>query len=266
MEHYVQYHNADVRGFSCFELSPNEGFSIVTNKALAKTKLVGNRVWLIGGEGKPRRYYLCLTFIVEQVEEIKGEFQYLASGQKGQFFDPPIFLNDLPWFKDFLHSQQNFSMGLRKIKSTYVAALQKISKQPSPTIAETLGRESGAGFGTPETNRKVEQAAISLVMADYQRRGWTVQSVELQKRGYDLICTRGNQRELVEVKGIQGRDLSFIMTAKEVKQANSNDEFVLCVVTSALSAPKIHRFTAQAFRTRFDLKPISYRATLKQKK
>lgn len=125
------------------------------------------------------------------------------------------------------------------------------------------GSNNGGGFGDPETNRKVEQAAISFVTDNYEENGWTVKSVEAEKCGYDLFCTKGKLRHYVEVKGIQGNVPSFIITAGEVGQSQTNRDFVLYVVTSALTEPKLHKFMGQEFNEQFDLEVISYRASLK---
>lgn len=123
--------------------------------------------------------------------------------------------------------------------------------------------KNGGFFGNSEINREVEQAAISFVWDHYKRRGWQVKSVETEKCGFDLLCTKGKKQECVEVKGIQGSIVSFIITAGEVKQARINDNFVLSVVTSALSNPKLHNFSAKDFNNQFELETISYRAFLK---
>lgn len=121
--------------------------------------------------------------------------------------------------------------------------------------------KSGAGFGNPETNRKVEQAAISHVRGQYESDGWQVVSVESEKRGYDLLCTNGAKSEHVEVKGVQSAIPSFIVTANEVKQARDDTAFVICVVTSALSdAPKLHRFSGRDFINGYNFAPLAYRA------
>jgi hypothetical protein len=122
----------------------------------------------------------------------------------------------------------------------------------------------GGGFGNPETNRKVEQAAIAYVTDDYKKNGWLVKSIEYEKRGFDLLCTKDEAQEHVEVKGVQGDFVSFIITNGEVKQAQTDKHFVLCVVISALTAPKLHKFTAKEFQEKFVLETVSYRASLKQ--
>ena len=126
------------------------------------------------------------------------------------------------------------------------------------------GRKVGGGFGNSETNRKVEQAAIACVTDDYEKNGWSVKSIESEKRGFDLLCTKDEAQEHVEVKGIQGDFVSFIITTGEVKQSQLNKNFVLCVVTSALIAPKLYKFTAKEFNEQFVLETIAYRASLKQ--
>ncbi len=266
MDDYVQYHNSEKRGVSCLEFTEDDGFGIVTNKPVSRL-MIGNRIWLIGGIGKPRKYYLCYYFLVDNIiESSEGDFRFIVDGQQGTFFKPPILLNDFPWFKDFLKSQQNFSLGLRKIDKAFVNELEKVvssKKANSFTVAEQV-QKVGGGLGHAETNQKIEQAAISFVSEYYKQGGWTVKSVESEKCGFDLLCTKGESQEHVEVKGIQGDLLSFIVTSGEVRKSQSDNYFVLCVVTSALSNPKLHRFTAKEFHEQFSLEIISYRATLKQ--
>lgn len=122
--------------------------------------------------------------------------------------------------------------------------------------------KSGAGFGNPETNRKVERAAVSYVTKWYEARGWKVVSVESEKRGYDLLCSKETITEQVEVKGVQSSLLAFIITANEVRQAHSNNQFILCIVTSALSTtPKMYRLRGEDFISGFTLSPLAYRAS-----
>jgi hypothetical protein len=124
-------------------------------------------------------------------------------------------------------------------------------------------RETGSGFGNSETNRQVEQAAISYVTTKYQENGWTVESVESKKCGYDLLCSKDNAQEHVEVKGVQGELISFPITEGEVKRSRSDEKFILYIVTSALLNPVQHRFTAKEFQEEFTLEIISYFASLK---
>jgi hypothetical protein len=97
----------------------------------------------------------------------------------------------------------------------------------------------------------------------YEERGWNVQSVEAKRCGYDLLCTKDTVEENVEVKGVQGKESSFFITAGEVQQARTNARFVICVVTSALSDnPLLSRYSGVELITNFSLVPVLFRASL----
>jgi len=104
-------------------------------------------------------------------------------------------------------------------------------------------QRKGGGFGSVETNRRVEKAAVEFVQRHYERQGWKVISVEAQKVGYDLRCEKDGVQEHVEVKGTQGPEVGFIITAGEVRNALIDQRHVTGVVTNALSdAPKVTFF------------------------
>lgn len=132
--------------------------------------------------------------------------------------------------------------------------------------AHTAGGRGGAGFGTPENNRRVEQAAIATAMKWYKDQGWQVRSVEVDKCGYDLECCRNNAEDHVEVKGVQGNEPAFIITAGEVTNLMLDRKHVTAVVTNALSRePLLTRFSRDEFLSNFDLEPLAYRATSRKK-
>jgi len=149
------------------------------------------------------------------------------------------------------------------IPNTEVKITYKIQSDYTIEVDEQK-EKIGGGFGNPETNRQVEQAAILYVTNNYQKSGWLVESVESEKRGFDLLCTKNKVQENVEVKGTQGDLISFTITAGEVRQSQIDESFILSVVTSALSNPKLHRFTPKEFNAKFALETISYRASLRQ--
>jgi hypothetical protein len=145
--------------------------------------------------------------------------------------------------------------------SGFIASLLEQSNEDLPSVKT----QTGAGFGNPETNRKVERAAIKVVTEWYQSEGWSVKSVEAEKCGYDLLCQKESEENHVEVKGVQGEIISFIITVGEVKRAQNDSDFVLCVVTSALTdSPNLTLFEGESFNSDFELSPLSYRATLRK--
>ena len=123
MRDYVVYHNTSKMGEE-----PNP-FSAVTRKALA-AKTVGDRIWLFAGAGTGQKVYTIVSwFIVEDVSKSESaEFSYRLRGTVGKKFEPPIPLNDVEWFPDFLRSQRNFRSGMQLINdSEVVANLEKLA-------------------------------------------------------------------------------------------------------------------------------------------
>ncbi len=122
----------------------------------------------------------------------------------------------------------------------------------------------GAGFGDAETNRKVEKAAVQAVTRHLQNKGFIVKSREEDKIGYDLDAVKGTQILHVEVKGISGKEMKFMITANEVQKAAMDPAFRLYVVTEARSKqPKIQSIPGSMLTSKFDLKALSYMATTK---
>jgi hypothetical protein len=131
---------------------------------------------------------------------------------------------------------------------------------PAPRETTTADRRTpGAGFGRSEENRKVEEAAVNLVSETYRQEDWQVVSVEETRCGFDLLCVRGEEEAHVEVKGVGGADRRFVITAGELRRAFDDDQFVLALVTSALSSqPVLERLPAVRFRSAFTFDPIQY--------
>ena len=266
IQNYIRYHNSEKTGVSCLEFDYNQGFGVSTSKSVSN--LLGNRIWLIGGFGNnPRQYYLCNYFTVDKVGPSRDKrfFKYFVAGQTGVAFEPPILLNNQDWFSEFLQSQRNFHLGLRKLDRKDVTKFEKlIANHEIPTGIERHVVITGGGFGNPETNRMVEKASISLVTKDYEERGWSVKSVEQKRIGFDLLCNKGLMEEHVEVKGTQGDVEAFLITSGEVQQSRMDKQFVLYVVTLALSTqPQLHRHTANTLEQKFILTPLSYHAAIK---
>lgn len=157
------------------------------------------------------------------------------------------------------------------------AGAQRFFPQPNKARADNQDAETngpasdvqkqdghGGGFSKAEMNRQVESAAISFVTQQYETEGWKVTSVEDAKCGYDLYCVKGSVEKHVEVKGVQGTALSFIITANEVRQAETDPDFVLGVITSALAEkPVMYRYRGKEFIAKFNLEILEYRASLR---
>ena len=124
---------------------------------------------------------------------------------------------------------------------------------------------SGAGFGSPEQNRLVEQAACGAVRKHFEKRGYEVTSREKENVGYDLDVTKNSEAIHVEVKGVSGSMLKFPITANEVACARTDAKFKLVVVTEATTPQKkVHVFARKDFLKSFGLTPLAYFAEAKE--
>src|SRR5438270_7123404 len=106
------YHNPDVMRVPVTSVDP---CTIVTNKGV-REEIVGSRVWLITGEGKPRTFFLRSCFVVDKV--VSGTthgFKTKLLGKDCRPFDPMVNLSDQDWFEEFKRTQSNFRFGLQVI-------------------------------------------------------------------------------------------------------------------------------------------------------
>jgi len=136
------------------------------------------------------------------------------------------------------------------------------SARPSGAEERAVNRLLGAGFGSPEENRRVEKVAVDAATANLEVQGWRVVSREREKVGYDLDCSKGSRRMRVEVKGVRGGAPSFILTAGEYRRYCEDPAFALCVVTSALTAPHSRLVTGDALDNKLAVLPLAYKARL----
>ena len=117
MDNYFQYHNSKRMGNSCFNLTFEGG--ILTSKSTEDIE--GNRIWLIGGQGTPRKYYLCYWFIADKITDgITNGFRYRVTGSRGRNFIPPAELTYLGWYRNFQQEVKNFHGGFDKIPHKYL--------------------------------------------------------------------------------------------------------------------------------------------------
>ncbi len=154
-DNYVQYHNTDTIG-KLLEGRGND-FGISTSKPVSK--LIGSRIWLISGTGKPRKYHLCYYFFADTIEPLgrDSDFKFSVTGQEGRSFEPAILISNLSWFKDFLKRQQNFSMGLRKIEKRFVDELEKVvdgQEVPYLNILQEIDQFKDSYEALQETTRE----------------------------------------------------------------------------------------------------------------
>jgi hypothetical protein len=116
MADFVVYHNPDRMGYSARKVT---AFRVVTNKDVPL--IIGSRIWLITGDGRPRTYSLIghLTAMNRRRNAQTG-FAWEISAPLSAGIQIPASqwpeLNHEPWWDDFLASQGNFGFGLQIIR------------------------------------------------------------------------------------------------------------------------------------------------------
>lgn len=123
MHDFVVYHKAEKMGYPALDI---HNLAIYTKKPTDGTK--GRRIWLIAGEGSPRKYYLRATFLIGSVEPSdKPAFKSRVTGTDGQLLDPMPLLNGEAWLPAFVEEQGRFAFGFNRIKnSAVIEALRSI--------------------------------------------------------------------------------------------------------------------------------------------
>jgi len=131
---------------------------------------------------------------------------------------------------------------------------------PPPTVMTPAYSVTGSGlqsnspnleFRAPRNSQKskvIEKAAVLLATRSLEAAGWTFQSDRQGDGvGYDLEFTYGAGQLHVEVKGVQGSNLTFNLSPKELWAAQNDPAWVLVVVTSALSSKgkRVHAVARQ---------------------
>ena len=118
---YVQYHKTEEYG----PASHAGPIYICTNKF--KPEVVGNRVWLFSGEGRPRRYFLNAIFIADRFFPMQDpDFFFRVDGAEGRRFDPPIEVTAYPWFYELRRLQGNFAFGLNALNERFLPYLEDL--------------------------------------------------------------------------------------------------------------------------------------------
>ena len=103
-------------------------------------------------------------------------------------------------------------------------------------------RNDGMRRTQDATKRKaIEEAAVNCVRDFYQSQNYTVESVESENRGWDLIVNNAGEELFVEVKGHSDDTIYCELTPNEYRAAKSEVSYRLAVVTDALGEKPVLR-------------------------
>jgi len=93
---------------------------------------------------------------------------------------------------------------------------------------------------------KIEKTAIEATSEYYSNRGYDVESVERENRGYDLSASSGRHKLLIEVKGTSLPSEEVItvnLSPNEYRKSKSRkNQYRICIVTDCLNKPLVNEF------------------------
>ena len=170
-----------------------------------------------------------------------------------------------PWWEKEAHLTEREALSLRPLRTEAYDLLEErglIVKGPGNVVPIHVsppelrhGAQSvtelitvtatGAGYGDPVTNARVEKAAIELVAATYRDRGWDVEDVSARKLGWDLTARRAGDELHLEVKGVLGTKPTILLTRNEHAKARTDPAWRLAVVTQALTSATFTEFAPE---------------------
>lgn len=134
---------------------------------------------------------------------------------------------------------------------------------PTDPIAKAIsdgarGLTTGQGFSVdPQAVEKVGMDRVT----EFFPAPWTVEHVDREKCGWDITATLGSKRLCIEVKATSGPAPTVFVTANELDKAETNQDWIMAVLTHALSdAPLLQWYTAAELCAA--VKPVIYRARL----
>ena len=135
---------------------------------------------------------------------------------------------------------------------------EELRKEGNLTISDIqiIGRawvlphpeRTSATFAGMVRDTEIERIAVETAMAAERARGWVVESVESENRGFDLISRRPHQEDpktFIEVRFIEVKGRAAVgdvaLTANEFKTAERlKKDFWLYVVYNCATSPQVH--------------------------
>jgi hypothetical protein len=101
-----------------------------------------------------------------------------------------------------------------------------------------------AGYQVDVAKRlRIEKAAMECVAKYYGGMKFVINPVPNERKGWDLEAQRGSLLLRIEVKGCSGSDAIAELTPNEYAKAQVHqDSYRVCLVTNALTHPKLHVF------------------------
>lgn len=200
----------------------------------------------IQGMDHARRSYLCTANVgsVHLLPETSRTMEILHApagnvgftGQSNVWY--PTEKRDYPKVVSFLKE-------LRRYINSKPKPLAALDEEDVGGAGANNGGRGGRRGRKPDAahNAEVELKAVEAVKNKYKKAGYTVESVEKDNCGWDLVAKKGKQKLYIEVKGCAGSTIYFELTPNEYKKLQEHsDRYRVCIVCEALDTPIIYDF------------------------
>jgi hypothetical protein len=139
-------------------------------------------------------------------------------------------------------------VGLVKLAEPHVPSYVEIDSGLSVISQVPMG----SGIRDRDRNKRAEERAIDIAIRAMTSKGWQLSGDKQSDGvGYDLEFKSGTRELHIEVKGIQGADLTFNLTPKETWRTETDDNWAVIAVTSVLSPQgfQVHFITREQLQT-----------------
>jgi len=140
------------------------------------------------------------------------------------------------------------------------SVFDNLPTDPASRAISDGARDLTAGQGHSVDPQAVEKVGMDKV-SEYFAPPWQVEHVDREKCGWDITATHGAIRLCVEVKATSGPAPTVYVTANELNKVETNRDWIMAVVTDALTEEPLLRWHTAA-EVCAAVKPMVYRARL----
>lgn len=193
----------------------------------------------IPGMNETMRRFLCVadasSVRLLPEDQRKFEVPYAPAGHKGFPGQSNV------WYPEYHVQQPGVDAFVRRLLK-YISSTPGAPLVPDEVEPPTTRGKGGRGRKPDHAhNAAVEAAAVDVAWNYYVDAGYSVESVETENRGWDLVVKKGPRTLHIEVKGVSASAIYFELTPNEyskLKQYASN--YRVCVVCDALTTPRMY--------------------------
>lgn len=193
----------------------------------------------IPGMNETTRSFLCVadSASVRLLAEDERTFEvpYAPAGHKGFPGQSNV------WYPEHHVQQPGVDAFVRRLLK-YISSKPGVPLEPDEVVPPGRNGKGGRSAKPDHAhNAAVEAAAVDVVWSHYEAAGYSVESVETENLGWDLVARKGTRTLHIEVKGVSASAIYFELTPNEyLKLKQYASQYRVCVVCDALTVPRMY--------------------------